>query len=112
MVEKPENKAIFDLVGRDLGLQNDPQKKQITYEELLDMVSDRVAHLLASSPERLFSLLYRLDVSERKVDEVMKGQKEISTNVGLAELIIQRQKERLHTKKKWKQEDIDDWERW
>ncbi len=111
MAEHLENIEIFDLVARDLGLARN-HNKQLSYQELLDLIADQVAQMLTTKPETLFSLLYRLDVSEKKVDVVMKGADSRPTNVALAELIVERQKERLRTKKQYKQDNIDGWERW
>lgn len=112
MAYNPENIEVFKLIARDLGLKREGTN-QMSYEELLDMIADRVAQILTTKPEMLFSLLYRLDVSEKKVDEVMKGGRySVPTNVALAKLIIQRQEERLRTKKQYKQDKIDGWERW
>ncbi|HKK87954.1 MAG TPA: hypothetical protein VJ917_03830 [Saprospiraceae bacterium] len=112
MADNPENMEVFNLIARDFGLER-KGADQISYGELLDLIADRVAQMLTTKPETLFSLLYRLDVSEKKVDAVMKGgQHALPTNVALAELIIQRQQERLRTKKQYRQDKIDGWERW
>jgi plasmid maintenance system antidote protein VapI len=111
MTDNPQNIEVFELIARDLGLDK-TEKEQISYQELTDLVADRIAHMLTTSPETLFSLLYRLDVSEKKVDAVMKGSDSRPTNVALAGLIIDRQIERLRTKKEYRQDNINGWERW
>jgi len=65
---------------------------------IIDWIANRVAELLDRDPELLFSYLYRLDVPESKVDEIIKngGQK---VSILLAKLILQRQKQRQETKK-------------
>lgn len=98
-------------IARDLGLSLQQQEDDITYQELLTLVANQVAELLDNKPETLFSLLYRLDVDQSQVDEVLNRQSDEPKNVLLAGLIIQRQIKRMETKIKYKQPDIDGWEK-
>lgn len=99
---------LIETVCRDLGMESNGEK--LTYQELLDSVSDQVGYYLESRPETLFSLLYRLDVSEPKVEKVMLHESDSPKNVMIAELIIQRQMDRIETKRKYKQEKIEGWD--
>ncbi|MBP7184962.1 MAG: hypothetical protein KBA06_05605, partial [Saprospiraceae bacterium] len=47
----------------------------------------------------LLSLMYRLDIDERKINYAISPTASDAPNVGLAKLIIQRQKQRVFTKK-------------
>lgn len=65
---------------------------------LTDWIAERVADLLDRDPELLFSYLYRLDVPESSVDQVIRtGGEEVAYQ--LAELILRRQEQRQQTKK-------------
>lgn len=80
--------------------------------ELLALVAERVAELLEQQPEYLMSLLYRLDVPEEKIHPVMHPAAPDPANVGLARLILERQKQRAETKRTIKSkplENMDDW---
>jgi hypothetical protein len=111
MSSKPVSASLMRIIARDLGLDLDPHDN-INYGALVDLVADRVIELLEGTPETLFSLLYRLDVSEKKVDQLIKYPSGEATNVSIARLIIQRQKERILTKQKYKQGPLKDWENW
>jgi hypothetical protein len=65
---------------------------------LTEWIAERVADLLDRDPELLFSYLYRLDVPESSVDQVIRtGGEEVAYQ--LAELILRRQEQRQQTKK-------------
>jgi hypothetical protein len=95
----------FELSASDFGFY--------TEDQLLAAIAARVAELLETQPEYLMSLLYRLDVLESKIRPVMLPGAPEPVNVGLARLILERQKQRLFTKQNVKTkplENMDDWE--
>jgi len=72
-------------------------------------IADRVERLLRADPDLLMSYLYRLDVEQKKIAAAM----EVSVfpvHVTFANLIWERQKQRIETKKKYKQDPIEGWE--
>ncbi len=79
---------------------------------LVALVAERVAELLERQPEYLMSLLYRLDVLEEKIVPVMRGQSAEPIPVALARLIVERQKQRLHTRRTMKPRASDQAEEW
>ena len=84
-----------------------PQREQD--EELLESLSDRIAHLLMYEMESFMTLMYRMDVSEKKVATALSPNQAEAPNVALAKLVIERQMERMATKKKYKQAPLNDW---
>ncbi|MEL6988942.1 MAG: hypothetical protein AAGK97_14105, partial [Bacteroidota bacterium] len=56
------------------------------------------------------SLLYRLDIEEHKINKALEINQLVPTNIGLAKLIIERQKERNQSKQNYKVEKIDGWD--
>ena len=81
-------------------------------EELLALIADRVAQLLETQPEYLFSLLYRLDVLEKKIVPVLHPAAPEPANWGLARLILEREKQRAETKRSIRSAPIDDEDAW
>jgi hypothetical protein len=79
-------------------------------EQLLLVIERRVTEMLTQSPDLLFSYLYRLDISEKKIKEALYTSQESNPNMALAQLILTRQKQRIETKKKYKQDPIEGWE--
>lgn len=81
----------------------------LTEEELLEALSEHVEMMMKYRLEILLSTLYRLDVSERKVNLAMSPGATLPPHIGIAQLIIDRQKQRLQTKATYKTEPLDDW---
>jgi hypothetical protein len=82
-------------------------------EELLALLAERIAEMLERRPEYLMSLLYRLDVLEEKIRPVMHPNALEPANLGLARLVLERQKQRAETKRTVKPEPLEglkDWE--
>ena len=81
-------------------------------EELLQMLADRIDYMLEHQPEYLFSMLYRLDVLEKKIVPVMAPDAPEPANIGLARLVLERQKLRILTKRSIKSQPLDESEDW
>ena len=100
--------ATTELIVRDFDLE--PQEESLTEEELLRLLSDVVAEMIERRLEYLLSLMYRLDVDEKKVHFALSPLSEEPANIALAKLILERQKQRAFTKQYYKQEDLGDLE--
>lgn len=61
-------------------------------EELLLLLSEKIIHLWNDNPTKLMNTLYRLDVSEEKVQLALNG---ASFANDLARLIIEREKQKV-----------------
>ncbi len=94
------------LIARDFGLEIG--EEPLSEEQLFDLVADQVAYMLEHRMETLFSLLYRLDVSERLIREALAPEAPQAANLTIAQLIIDRQKQRIRTKQEYRQEKLDD----
>lgn len=79
-------------------------------EQILNAIKGRVGELMDKNPELLMSYLYRLDVLEKDLNKVLKNPSPISLVDSISMLIWERQKKRLETKKKYKQDPIEGWE--
>ena len=66
--------------------------------ELFFRLVNRITGLLDQDPNYLMSMLYRLDVEERLLIKAMKDEDPATT---IAHLIVQRQLQRIATKKKY-----------
>ncbi len=104
-----KDKKTVELIRQDFDLSLDLRADE---KELLRILSDRIAQLIAERPEYLFSLLYRLDVSEEKVHKALSNLEEKPANILLAELVLQRQKQRAATRLAYKQKPLDDEMAW
>ena len=94
---------IKTLLTEDFGVEFRPD------QELFEQLCERINYLMAFEMESFLSMLYRLDISERKVRRAMDPANAEPPNVALARLIIDRQKARMETKRKYRQEPLSDW---
>ncbi|MCP3933104.1 MAG: hypothetical protein GY705_28875 [Bacteroidetes bacterium] len=110
-MEESLTKQTTELVIKDFGLQ--PPKDQLSEEELFDMLADEIAYMIERNLEYLFSLMYRLDIDENKVNKALSPRAEEPANIGLTRLVLERQRQRIKTKKYYKQKpniDLEDLE--
>jgi hypothetical protein len=81
-------------------------------DDLVAALANRLAEMLEKQPEQLMSLLYRLDVLERKIIPVMRPDAPEPANIGLARLVVERQKQRIETKKNTKIDPLEGMDEW
>jgi hypothetical protein len=81
-----------------------------TEAALLELLSERIAEMLERQPEYLMSLLYRIDVLEEKIIPVLAAGAPEPPHIGLARLVLERQKQRVATKKSVKVEPLEGWD--
>lgn len=65
--------------------------KSDSYQQLHKTLSQVINHLITNDFARFISVLYRLDISEKKVKELLSNEMNIPAGDTIAELIIQRQ---------------------
>lgn len=78
----------------------------ISKEKILTALSDRISQLMTGNTDQLFSMLYRLDISERKIKLVLQEQENIALR--LAELIYERQLQKAVSRKHFGRQEPDD----
>jgi hypothetical protein len=82
-------------------------------KHLIQLLSAYVNELIVQNFSLLVQLLYRMDIPEKRLREVLANS---STNSGdvIAQMMIERQLQKIESRKKYKQpkEDIPDEEKW
>ena len=104
---KEENKLTRDLIARDFELEISDDYK-MTEEELFSLLSDKVAYMIEYRLDFLLSLMYRLDIKESLINQALSPANDDPANIALAQLILNRQKQRIFTKQHYKQEKLND----
>lgn len=90
---------ILDTPEKDLVIQ----QENISDEEMIQILAEKVQAYLDVNISLLMSYLYRLDVKEQLIREALSNTKEEPGNYQLARLIWDRQKQRIETKKRLSQ---------
>jgi len=88
----------FDEIYRELSLTGEKMENE---DILLQHITDRVEYFLQYDRGLLLSYMYRLDIEERDILKALESQEERSIASTLAILILDRQKKRVETKKKY-----------
>jgi hypothetical protein len=103
--------AVRELINEKLEVISGGVDKKAEEEEFIQMIALRVAELMESNMELFFNHLYRMDVDERKVRMALSLHQDHdeSVYVIIARLIYDRQKQRLESRKQFKQQDLDFW---
>lgn len=97
----------FDLIYKEFQLE---QSSTLDEHQLLAMIAERVEWLMNHDMDLLLSYLYRLDIKEDDINRVLMPSELDAPHMGLAKLILLRQKQRMETKKKYKVKPIEGWE--
>lgn len=81
--------------------------EQLSEEELLRVLEQQVAYYIERRLEFLLSSMYRLDIDENLVRKALNPSSPVPANVAIAKLILERQKQRVYTKRFYKQPKIE-----
>ncbi len=98
--------ALAESLGTEIN-EVSPTNLQ-TEEDLLMWLAMRIGDLLEHRTEYLFNIFYCLDVDENKMHEALLPNAPDAADIGLAKLLIERQKQRLFTKQFYKQPKLSD----
>lgn len=82
---------------------------ELTDHEMILHIADRVERMLKGDPDLLMSYLYRLDVTQKSIQSAMDTSP-FPVHVTFAQLIWDRQKQRIETRKRYRQDPIEGWE--
>ena len=69
-------------------------------EDIHAYLTERIADLLARNPGMLMSILYRIDVPEARVTQVLTQGDPALIPAALADLVIERQLQKIETRRK------------
>ena len=78
----------------------------VSREKIIAAIAVRMEQLIAGNPDQLFSMLYRLDISEKRIKEAMASNEAIAHQ--LAILIYERQLEKIAARQRFKSRKPDD----
>ena len=91
----PVLRHIFDIELSD----------QLSFESMKEKLTLHINHLISSDFETLVALLYRIDVSEAKLKQALKNDQASDAGKIIADLIIERQMEKIKTRENFKPTD-------
>jgi len=103
-----ESRLISELSNK---LEIDvPEKRSM--EELKLFLAGYLDHLISNNPDKLVSILSRVDVSEKMLKANLQSQQENASSI-MAQMIIERQMEKIKTRERFKaDDDISEDDKW
>ncbi len=86
----------------------------MSYEELQEKLRGHINHLIEHDFEKLVFYLYRIDVDEFKLKQLLELKAGENAAGLMAELVIARQLEKIKTRQQFRQRDndIDEEDKW
>lgn len=98
MNKEVQPSEIYSIISLNFELE---EKKEITLEEIHHILTLRIRELLDKNVERLVSILYRIDVGQKKTDEIFSNPSKDDIAFLLAEAVIERQLQKVLSRKKY-----------
>jgi hypothetical protein len=105
-----EKDAALQMAAREIGLA----LHQEGYKNWLLQLEEKINSLLVGDFDRLISILYRMDVSELKLKQLLKENQAEDAAKIIALLMVERQAEKIKSRRQFNQRDdnIDENEKW
>lgn len=86
-------KVVQNTIAQTFALDAD---MLISKEKIIEAIAGKISDMLEWQTEQLFSMLYRLDISEKKLKEVMQSAADVP--LAIATLIYERQIEKIEAR--------------
>jgi uncharacterized protein YwgA len=104
------NTAIISDINQSLEIS---LPLTISYEELQEKLSDHINHLINHDFEKLIFYLYRIDVNESRMRQLLEQEEGKNAAALIADLIIERQLQKIKSRQETKPgNDIPEDEKW
>lgn len=88
--------------------------EKISFDELREKLSRYINDLAENNFQKLVSVLYRIDISESRLKKLLKKNPGINAGNIIADLIIERQEQKIKSRQQFSQRDknIDEEDKW
>lgn len=104
------DKELNDAIEKDLAIK---LPDRIDMDELIEKLAQHINHLIQHDFEKLVFLLYRIDVNETKLIQLLDQSNNKDSGELIAKLIIERQLQKIKTRKEFDQQNnISEEEKW
>ncbi len=103
---------LVQSAGNRIAISFDMDEVEVTtpdaaLEAIREALSRRITEMLRTNPEKLMSILYRIDVREDMVNTILNTAFPTEVPLLLANLIIERQLEKARTRELLRNSDTD-----
>lgn len=102
-----QNDQALQDIAAELGLI--AKTDAVTHQMLYDRIND----LINNDFQKLVSILYRMDVNEARLKQLLKENPGTDAGIIIARLMIERQEQKIRSRQSFKPDlNIDDDEKW
>ena len=105
-----KDERVINEVSKELGITLQEKDYPFGKQELADKINE----LVDTQFQKLVSILYRMDVSETKLKQLLNDNPGTDAGLIIADLMIERQEEKIRSRQQFtkRDENIDDDEKW
>jgi hypothetical protein len=103
MEEQELYSPLLEKLANDYSLEKNLFPAQLNLSAIREQLIKRISELMALDFDRFLNSLYRIDVNESKVHDILYSKDKTVIPEKLADLIIERQLERIKTQILYKQ---------
>lgn len=108
-----KNDVIQEVVGELQKFQLQLPNPSYNYQQLHEALATHINYLITTDFSLLISILYRLDISEKKLKQFLNQSTDTTAGDIIAQMIIERQLQKIESRKAFKSNDyIPDNEKW
>jgi hypothetical protein len=105
-----KDQVVINEISTELGIS----LKEKDYPFDKQLLADKINELVNTQFQKLVSILYRMDVSETKLKQLLSDNPGTDAGLIIADLMIERQKEKIRSRQQFSKpdENISDDEKW
>jgi hypothetical protein len=108
MTDKIQVKELASWIVRDLNLEEEgDQPEMLSTDDIKHKLTGVIKYLLQYDFSRLLNAMYRLDIDEKSFNEVLDGLSGADVPARLADLVIEREMQKIATRKIFKESKPD-----
>lgn len=92
----------YQLICKDLGLEEELEMmEESSFESLTTYLERQINYLLDHDFNRLMNAMYRIDIPDHQVNEMLHSSKQGELALNIAKAIIEREKQKVITRVKY-----------
>lgn len=96
-----KNDDIIPFINKDFSLE---LNRNISEDELASLLAIHINEMILHDLPKLIQLLYRVDISEKKMKHTLAENKNYEAGMIIARMVIERQKEKAKSRATFKQD--------
>ena len=104
-----KDEHVLQNVSKEFGITLNEKELPLARQ----ILAERINELINSDFQKLVSILYRIDVNETKLKQLLNANQATDAGLIIADLLIERQEQKIRSRQEYKpDENISDDEKW